>query len=812
MQPPLSLRLLDKVALPHFGFDPGTIHTMLKDAEGTYYYSDEINHTLVSLSAAGQVRWYRSGRGIDAGQFQYPKGIDLGWIDQNGTRTRCIAACDAWNRRVQFFGLDGSFLTSWNAVGASPFGEPVDIRFIGGKNGSCQAGSCWLVLDRQLHCLFGLDWRGVQTFRFGRALPENMESGLALPSDHPESNASSLDPLREYLPYDPLFMPLRIFGNSHEAVFLWIPRSRSLRHSVAGNLLPVWIGLPAGSQWIGADAHGLLCFDRASGVLLSYDVKEKTWQSVPVKGLPIPSGRSSQEVWTQDGSLVCHWGCGAESAEYCDSPPWMVSGLPDEIGRILAEGVVSSDIRELQEAAFRLFEISNQVLSASSDQWADDAFINKAKAELAAFRQGFATGFSKPRELERFIFLASIKLQALHNSWGSSHPLIFRQALDRILAATRSMAGLFEKVVLVRDDWFFTRLATQAFEDEDSTGIRQVMLQEHDDALLNAARKLAGWLWYVPFSDRLFRGPEVSTALSSVENRKKNVECLSPILGYSWSQLREVDRIYVGGGASVDCASPATICCHPETGYLVSLKNSGQILHLSEKGEVLNTIDLPPAAGGILRKPHGIATDRLNRLWISDPQDSFVGIISTTANQLLSLEELAGRPLNLKYPTGIHQASNGQMLIADTQNSRILMAAMDGQITALVDRQGKHAGELRHPVAFCGAKGKPAFWVADIRNHRLQRFHLDGQFEEMIGGIGLGKGRLVLPESVSMFEDGTLAVSQRQCTRAVKLFSEIGDEFDTLQLDYGPWGILAHRGFLLVCEGDGNHIRVYERR
>jgi hypothetical protein len=60
--------------------EAGPLHTIVTDLSGNIYYSDEFNHSVVSLDDTGRLRWFRSRRGNAPGEFYYPRGLALGWI------------------------------------------------------------------------------------------------------------------------------------------------------------------------------------------------------------------------------------------------------------------------------------------------------------------------------------------------------------------------------------------------------------------------------------------------------------------------------------------------------------------------------------------------------------------------------------------------------------------------------------------------------------------------------------------------------------------------------------------------------------
>jgi hypothetical protein len=303
----LSIDLLSTIQLPSLGAELGPIHTIVQDDHNNIYYSDEINHSLVSLNEAGEVRWHRNQKGKKAGEFHYPKGIEWGWINQNGIKTECLAVCDSWNKRIQFFDQYGNFIAVWGIAGDISFSDVVDIRFIGDYSDSTMEHSCWLILDRGHHSLIGLDPSGLLIVKIGRALPDNLEPHWDAPCDISNPPTLHADLIRDYLPYDSLFMPLRIFGNARNALFVWEPKSRRLKQAVSRAFLPVLIKPPSGGDWIGADEKGLLCFDKSAGVLEAYNSQEKTWQSAAIEGTPLPLGRSTTDLWLQDGMHVHHY-------------------------------------------------------------------------------------------------------------------------------------------------------------------------------------------------------------------------------------------------------------------------------------------------------------------------------------------------------------------------------------------------------------------------------------------------------------------------------------------------------------------------
>lgn len=274
--------------------------------------------------------------------------------------------------------------------------------------------------------------------------------------------------------------------------------------------------------------------------------------------------------------------------------------------------------------------------------------------------------------------------------------------------------------------------------------------------------------------------------------------------------LREIDRIYLGGHCTNFPVSPANICYDPEFGFLVSLNAAGSIVNLDNTGKYLRTISLTQDGVEHFENPYGISVDNSKRIWVSQPALNLIEILDFRSKSRFSIETLIGVHPNLQCPIGLYNL-NGLMMVADTHHNRIVAITADGRLTVLFDKPGRNRGELTHPLGFCTALESNQFWVVDLRNHRLQKLSLKDGYITEIGSPGLGRNEVVLPESAAVFGDGVIAVSQWACHRAIKLFSADGKELETLELDYLPWGVTTHESVLLVCEKNGNYIRVYDR-
>jgi hypothetical protein len=808
MQSTIKLQLIQTIKLPFLDCEPGPLHTILQDGE-SIYYSDEINHSLVALDASGEIRWHHTKQGKKSGEFYYPKGIDVGWIGEDGDRTRCIAVCDSWNMRIQFFGLDGRFLTQWNAAGDISFSDIVDIRFLHGSDKSGHDGSSWVVLDRGQHMLLGLDLSGRPIFKIGRAFPEKLESRWTTPRAISNPQARLINRFRECLPYDPLFMPLRIYGRTQAALYVWEPKSRRLKQVVSGNLLPVWTDLPAGAEWIGAGEDGWASFN--AGAISIFDFENRIWRSEEHKGQPIASGRFAGELWLQDGQLIRHLKSDAILEEeklprHSEIPPGFLR-LRAEMEYILREidpngsGTAKSIVQRLRALATR---ISSLLFSENAS--ADD--IKAVQVDLEQFRP---KTIAELQMLSHILWLAALKALQTHSfPRTNSIQQHLGQAMERLVQyVNRSFIDLLS----FRDEWMIS-MPQGNFPFDNEIGLEKQIQTLVDDiaaAAMTAMEKFTELSWFAESVEAAAKEPNQweDSHLPAAASSTVSLVFAHPYSGCRKANrlLRELDRIYLGSPGVASPVRPAAITHFQNQHLLVTLEGANQIMHLDAEGKVVGPLNIEHE----FRRPFGIAVDAVGRLWISEPQTNSVSIVDLANNKCAGPDELYNLGQKLKFPFGIQKAPDGSIFLSDMKNHRILIFTADGDVRLFGNGEGTEPGKFRHPASCCFAAAEDVVWVVDLRNHRLQKLDLNGGFLKQIGDPGFGRGGLIMPEFCAIFDDGVIIANQWACIKALKVFSPNSDELEVVHLDYVPRGMLIHENRLLVCSNLGDHIHVYER-
>jgi hypothetical protein len=336
LRPLQSFSLPDAVDSP-----PGPLFTIISDQSGNLYCSDEINHRVIALSREGSIRWQRMAKGKAQGEFFYPRGLSLGAIRLNGKTSRCLAIADSWNRRIQFLDLNGNPLTTWAGAGEMPFAEVADVRFIAEGSGQMHTDSLegsWYVLDRGNHRLCTLSMDGSCLAQVGRCFPPHMEKRWAAPeaffADDPPNSATAGP--RE--PYDFMYYPERILGNTRQSLFVSESGSRRLKQVIPPHILPISVDSCSSWEWVAANPSSLLAWDLPGRRLRRHCGVAGVCDQVEIAGRPIPSDFAPDEFWVQSGRSIERWQWAppahppnrGHSREY----HWISLSAAEEIGRL----------------------------------------------------------------------------------------------------------------------------------------------------------------------------------------------------------------------------------------------------------------------------------------------------------------------------------------------------------------------------------------------------------------------------------------------------------------------------------------------
>jgi hypothetical protein len=795
-----KLNVLSSITLPPVtGNEARSLHTVVEDAEGNIYYSDEFNHCVASLDPYGNVRWSRSGKGQEAGHFFYPKGIALGWISEGGVLVQCLGVCDSWNRRIQFFQLDGNPISSWKSAGNLEFTDVADIRFLTPDERKDPKAGSWLVLDRGNHRLCRIGVNGELQSQIGRCFDPLLEvdwaARIASRSDNGNGKVYSSSEV-----FDPLFYADRILGRSEEALFLWEPLSRHLKQVVGGNLYTIHMAAPHMGEWIVADAGGLISWSRSSEMLSFHNCLGSHVGEVRVQGKPVFSDTSYVRVWMQHRSELRQIECdvalkSGRVAEVTGRYPLLGSTTEKQISFVLgSRGQWASVIADLQTIANLLLAEARTSLELVGATAADAAEVQRVRIGIGQIQTDLSKASAKLTLAIgglSALLLPNLRVDPASGAQPFGTVPAARQDVISYLAMLQDYSARLQKHL---DDILFWRWSVQADRLRESERSEHARLQQLEDKL----QILLGAL------DRANESllPVSETAHVSANRPARLAQ------GF----LHEVDRIFVGDPLTNRPGHPNHLTRTSDGHIFVTGWN--QVLHLDPKGKILERLERLDGEAGMLQSPIGIAADGSDRVWVTDFASGRLIVYDAGTRSFAPLDLSSEETKPLRSPHGLCYRPDGWILVADTANSRILAVSKTGQTRVLASRSARESSRFWLPIGVFvdPSDNTGAFWVVDHRNHLLQEFDGEGKSISEIGGCGIGKGNLVLPECASFLTGGSLLVSQHRFNPVVKLFTREGKELERCRVDYSPAGILAHDGFILIANVGGSDIRVYERR
>lgn len=159
-------------------------------------------------------------------------------------------------------------------------------------------------------------------------------------------------------------------------------------------------------------------------------------------------------------------------------------------------------------------------------------------------------------------------------------------------------------------------------------------------------------------------------------------------------------------------------------------------------------------SGSPLRTPIGLAEDDRDRLFITDPTTATVYLYDLSLGSLKPF--LAG---TLKRPTGIaYNRVNKLLYIVDTIAHQVVAVDEQGGIKVRIGAAGEGKGQFNHPTDIAvDAKGR--VYVTDPLNYKIKIFTPEGRPVNQFGAAGDAPGYLNKPKGIAVDGEGHIYVS-----------------------------------------------------
>ncbi|MDJ1499470.1 DUF7619 domain-containing protein [Xanthocytophaga agilis] len=154
--------------------------------------------------------------------------------------------------------------------------------------------------------------------------------------------------------------------------------------------------------------------------------------------------------------------------------------------------------------------------------------------------------------------------------------------------------------------------------------------------------------------------------------------------------------------------------------------------------------------------PNGIAIDKNGYIYVTSRWGS-VSKLNADGRLLSFFGRKGNGDGELSAPKGIATDQNGYVYIADVGNHRIQKFDKNGNFLMKFGSLGSLAGQFNSPQAVFVDK-HDNIWVADTKNNRIQKFDKNGNFLMKIGQSGSENGEFNNPVDINLDANGNICV------------------------------------------------------
>jgi DNA-binding beta-propeller fold protein YncE len=169
------------------------------------------------------------------------------------------------------------------------------------------------------------------------------------------------------------------------------------------------------------------------------------------------------------------------------------------------------------------------------------------------------------------------------------------------------------------------------------------------------------------------------------------------------------------------------------------------------------------------------------------------------------------------YPSGMDIAPDGNLVVADTHNHRILFYNARGDIARILGRNGGGPGEFTYVMDVAFDRAGNLYACEFGRVERVQKFDPEGNFLRAWGEDGAAPGQFNRPQAVAVSPDDIVYVADAANHR-VQIFDTEGNLLDILGREGDRPGEFSYpydlafddAGRLYVCEYGNGRIQVFD--
>ncbi len=228
---------------------------------------------------------------------------------------------------------------------------------------------------------------------------------------------------------------------------------------------------------------------------------------------------------------------------------------------------------------------------------------------------------------------------------------------------------------------------------------------------------------------------------------------------------------------------------------------------------------------GQLVRPRNIAIAPDGRLFVADSGNNRIAIFDPDGNFLTAFGEFGAGPGQFNEPWGL-AVDRDYIYVADTWNHRVQKLTHDGAWVAHIGQSGTVDDPASGGGLFFGPRAivllsQNRMLITDTGNHRLQLFDRNGNFLDVIGGIGALPGEFYEPVGLGVGPDGGWFVADtwneriQELTDVPPYFSVTNwdvDAWNTSQsIENKPYLAVDGEGHVYVTDPEGYRVLIFDR-
>ncbi len=248
---------------------------------------------------------------------------------------------------------------------------------------------------------------------------------------------------------------------------------------------------------------------------------------------------------------------------------------------------------------------------------------------------------------------------------------------------------------------------------------------------------------------------------------------------------------------------------------LFVVDKAGRVQHLTAEGAYLGEFQMPQIDLG---KPTGITVSPAGDLYVADTHYSRVMVYSQTGEVKGQFGQFGQENGCFIYPTDVAFSEDGRVFVSEYGgNDRISVFDDQGRFQYNIGGPGHELGQVSRPESICTDPVRHLLYVADACNHRIAVFTYDGRPVGTFGCLGVSQGQLRYPYGLARLANGNVVVCEYGNNR-IQVFTPDGRSIGLYgrpgrqqgELAY-PWAVAVDRsGLAYVVDSGNNRIQIWQ--